>query len=50
MVLVIWWCLYRTRADLWLRATNEKLTMVDAAGLSGKGLVWGIRAARSISR
>ena len=34
----MWWLLYRTRAGLRLRATGENPAMVDAAGLSVKGL------------
>ena len=34
----VWWLLYRTRAGLRLRATGENPAMVDAAGLSVKGL------------
>ena len=34
----VWWLLYRTRFGLRLRATGENPTMVDAAGVSVKGL------------
>ena len=34
----VWWLLYRTRFGLRLRATGENPAMVDAAGLSVKGL------------
>ena len=34
----IWWLLYRTRFGLRLRAAGENPTMVDAAGVSVKGL------------
>jgi simple sugar transport system permease protein len=37
-VLAVWWLLYRTRFGLRLRATGENPTMVDAAGVSVKGL------------
>jgi simple sugar transport system permease protein len=35
---VIWWLLYRTRFGLRLRAAGENPAMVDAAGVSVKGL------------
>ena len=38
LVPAVWWGLYRTRAGLRLRATGENPAMVDAAGLSVKGL------------
>ena len=38
LVPVVWWFLYRTRLGLRLRATGENPAMVDAAGLSVKGL------------
>jgi simple sugar transport system permease protein len=38
LVPVVWWFLYRTRLGLQLRATGENPAMVDAAGLSVKGL------------
>jgi general nucleoside transport system permease protein len=34
----VWWLLYRTRFGLRLRATGENPAMVDAAGLSVRGL------------
>lgn len=37
----VWWGLYRTRIGLRLRATGENPAMVDAAGLSVKGLRYG---------
>lgn len=41
LVPVVWWGLYRTRLGLRLRATGENPAMVDAAGLSVKGLRYG---------
>ncbi len=41
LVPAVWWGLYRTRAGLRLRATGENPAMVDAAGLSVKGLRYG---------
>ena len=38
LVGAVWWLLYRTRFGLRLRATGENPAMVDAAGLSVKGL------------
>jgi general nucleoside transport system permease protein len=38
MALAVWWLLYRTRFGLRLRATGENPAMVDAAGVSVKGL------------
>ena len=38
LVPAVWWLLYRTRLGLRLRATGENPGMVDAAGLSVKGL------------
>lgn len=38
LVVIVWWLLYRTRLGLRLRATGENPAMVDAAGLSVKGL------------
>jgi simple sugar transport system permease protein len=38
LVVLVWWLLYRTRFGLRLRATGENPAMVDAAGLSVKGL------------
>lgn len=41
LVPVVWWGLYRSRTGLRLRATGENPAMVDAAGLSVKGLRYG---------
>ena len=41
LVPAVWWLLYRTRLGLRLRATGENPAMVDAAGLSVKGLRYG---------
>jgi simple sugar transport system permease protein len=41
LVPAVWWGLYRTRVGLRLRATGENPAMVDAAGLSVKGLRYG---------
>ncbi len=38
LVGTVWWLLYRTRFGLRLRAAGENPTMVDAAGVSVKGL------------
>jgi general nucleoside transport system permease protein len=38
LVAFVWWLLYRTRFGLRLRAAGENPTMVDAAGVSVKGL------------
>ncbi len=38
LVGAVWWLLYRTRFGLRLRAAGENPTMVDAAGVSVKGL------------
>ena len=38
LVVGVWWLLYRTRFGLRLRATGENPAMVDAAGVSVKGL------------
>jgi general nucleoside transport system permease protein len=38
LVAGVWWLLYRTRFGLRLRAAGENPTMVDAAGVSVKGL------------
>lgn len=38
LVVGVWWLLYRTRFGLRLRATGENPTMVDAAGVSVKGM------------
>ena len=41
LVPALWYLLYRTRLGLRLRATGENPAMVDAAGLSVKGLRYG---------
>ena len=41
LVPAVWWGLYRTRGGLRLRAAGENPAMVDAAGLSVKGLRYG---------
>jgi len=41
LVPVVWWGLYRSRGGLRLRAAGENPAMVDAAGLSVKGLRYG---------
>jgi general nucleoside transport system permease protein len=38
LVAAVWWLLYRTRFGLRLRAAGENPSMVDAAGVSVKGL------------
>jgi len=38
LVVAVWWLLYRTRFGLRLRAAGENPIMVDAAGVSVKGL------------
>jgi general nucleoside transport system permease protein len=38
LVVAVWWLLYRTRFGLRLRAAGENPNMVDAAGVSVKGL------------
>ena len=38
LVAAVWWLLYRTRFGLRLRAAGENPTMVDAAGVSVRGL------------
>lgn len=38
LVALVWWLLYRTRFGLRLRAAGENPTMIDAAGVSVKGL------------
>ncbi len=48
LVPVVWWALYRTRLGLRLRATGENPAMVDAAGLSVKGLRYGALAANGV--
>ena len=45
LVPAVWWALYRTRLGLRLRATGDNPAMVDAAGLSVKGLRYGALAA-----
>ena len=48
LVPVVWWLLYRTRTGLRLRATGDNPAMVDAAGLSVKGLRYGALAANGL--
>ena len=48
LVPLVWWGLYRTRLGLRLRATGENPAMVDAAGLSVKGLRYGALAANGL--
>ena len=48
LVPALWWGLYRTRIGLRLRATGENPAMVDAAGLSVKGLRYGALAANGV--
>ena len=48
LVPLVWWLLYRTRLGLRLRATGENPAMVDAAGLSVKGLRYGALAANGL--
>ena len=48
LVPLVWWLLYRTRVGLRLRATGENPAMVDAAGLSVKGLRYGALAANGL--
>lgn len=38
MVALVWWLLYRTRFGLRLRAAGENPAMIDAAGVSVKGM------------
>ena len=38
MVVLVWWLLYRTRFGLRLRAAGENPAMIDAAGVSVKGM------------
>ena len=38
LVALVWWLLYRTRFGLRLRAAGENPTLIDAAGVSVKGL------------
>lgn len=44
----VWWVLYRTSLGLRLRATGENPAMVDAAGLSVKGLRYGALAGNGV--
>ena len=44
----VWWVLYRTRVGLRLRATGDNPAMVDAAGLSVKGLRYGALGANGL--
>ena len=48
LVPALWWLLYRTRLGLRLRATGENPAMVDAAGLSVKGLRYGALAGNGL--
>ena len=48
LVGVVWWLLYRTRIGLRLRAAGENPAMVDAAGLSVKGLRYGALAGNGL--
>jgi len=48
LVPAVWWGLYRTRIGLRLRATGENPAMVDAAGLSVKGLRYGALAVNGV--
>jgi simple sugar transport system permease protein len=48
LVPLVWWVLYRTRFGLRLRATGENPAMVDAAGLSVKGLRYSALAANGL--
>ena len=48
LVPLVWWLLYCTRTGLRLRATGDKPAMVDAAGLSVKGLRYGALAANGL--
>ena len=48
LVPAVWWLLYRTRLGLRLRATGENPAMVDAAGLSVKGLRYGALAGNGV--
>ena len=48
LVPLVWWLLYRTRTGLRLRATGDNPAMVDAAGLSVKGLRYGALAANGL--
>ncbi len=48
LVPAVWWGLYRTRLGLRLRATGDNPAMVDAAGLSVKGLRYGALAGNGV--
>ena len=48
LVPAVWYLLYRTRLGLRLRATGENPAMVDAAGLSVKGLRYGALAGNGL--
>ena len=48
LVPAVWWLLYRTRLGLRLRATGENPAMVDAAGLSVKGLRYAALAGNGV--
>ncbi len=48
LVPAVWWLLYRTRTGLRLRATGDNPAMVDAAGMSVKGLRYGALAANGV--
>ena len=48
LVPLVWWLLYRTRTGLRLRATGDNPAMVDAAGLSVKGLRYGALGANGL--
>ncbi len=48
LVPAVWGLLYRTRLGLRLRATGENPAMVDAAGLSVKGLRYGALAGNGV--
>ena len=48
LVPLVWWLLYRTRIGLRLRATGDNPAMVDAAGLSVKGLRYGALGANGL--
>jgi simple sugar transport system permease protein len=48
LVPAVWYLLYRTRLGLRLRATGENPAMVDAAGLSVKGLRYGALAGNGV--
>ena len=48
LVPALWWLLYRTRIGLRVRATGDNPAMVDAAGLSVKGLRYGALAGNGL--